>query len=185
MRTRIPWPAVALVMGTLWPAGAAAAPAGQQLRCGDTIASLQPVAPVYDASFLPAEGLLQMAPTAPASPAHDGWNTAELSITGPELGAMDQMAPQASLTCLQGQPGISIVLTIIRSANYQGAVLKNTIWRPKLLLHLSAKRTALLLRLAWQIRLSNDVPLRAAAVPGGSAMAYPLQSQHWIHLGKH
>lgn len=91
---------------------------------------------------------------------------------GPVLGSMDTKNVETTRTC--NAAGVTITATTTRSAGYYGAVLKNTLWRPRLEIVLVPRQGGTLLTTTWKMRLSTGAEVRHTRMPPYPDMYYPI-----------
>lgn len=95
-----------------------------------------------------------------------------ISAFGPMLGSMDSREIQTDLKCTD--KGFALTATITRSADYQGDVLKNVFWRPKIVLAIELHAREITFESTWRMRLSTGSELKHAQTPPYSSQTYPL-----------
>ncbi len=86
-----------------------------------------------------------------------------VEIIGPLLGSMDSNKIETTMTC---EPqGLTLTAYVTRSANYNGSVLKNVPWRPKISLEVYLKQPKVLFKSVWRLRLDNGVEIGRSNLP--------------------
>ncbi len=90
---------------------------------------------------------------------------------GPLLGPMDSHSIKTDLSC--SEHGVVLKATITRSANFNGAVLQNQIWRPKVVLTMKAGQDVTL-QTIWSMRLTNGKVVNHAQTPPYPDRSYPI-----------
>src|SRR5579863_861416 len=93
-----------------------------------------------------------------------------LTAIGPPLGSMDSSQLQTALACTQ--KGIALTATITRSANFQGAVLQNVVWRPRIQIEVGLHQAEVIVATTWRMRLTTGAEVNQAETP---AAPYPDQ----------
>jgi len=91
---------------------------------------------------------------------------------GPVLGSMDSTDVRTDLACTA--KGIRLTATITRSAHYNGAALKNVLWRPEVTLAVSLNKDEVIFESVWAMRLSTGVNLDHAQTPSQPDQTYPI-----------
>jgi hypothetical protein len=91
---------------------------------------------------------------------------------GPVLGSMDSTDVKTELTCTP--QGLRVTATLARSSNYNGAALKNVLWRPKLTLEMTLRKDKILFESVWVMRLSTGAKLDHAQTPSQPDQKYPI-----------
>jgi hypothetical protein len=97
---------------------------------------------------------------------------ATVMVRGPVLGAMDSADIGTDVSCTK--EGFAVIATIVRSADYHGAVLANVNWRPKVLIRIAMKSPRVMFNSTWKMRLTNGVVLNSATTPSNPSQKYPI-----------
>jgi hypothetical protein len=93
-------------------------------------------------------------------------------VLGPILGSMDSRDVSTRATCEDN--GMTIVVTIIRSASYTGVAAKNVLWQPRIDIELSASRPRITVQAIWKMRLTDGLELKTARTPPFEAETFPI-----------
>ena len=114
-------------------------------------------------------------PTPPGTPA----KTVTVIALGPVLGSMDSRKLETNLTCTK--KGAVLTSTIIRSADYHGAVQKNVLWRPKLQVIIIPRQPKVIFETLWKMRLTTGAELNHTRMPPYPAQNYPITVSTTVH----
>jgi hypothetical protein len=85
---------------------------------------------------------------------------------------MDSREIQTDLKCTD--KGFALTATITRSADYQGDVLKNVFWQPKIVLAVELHARDITFESTWRMRHSTGSELKQAETPPYPSQTYPL-----------
>jgi hypothetical protein len=111
------------------------------------------VAPVFSADALldgAPIGLSQkVLPPAPGATSREE----RIIALGPVLGSMDSHDVETAVSC--SPRGFTVTASITRSAYYNGSILKNVLWRPKIEIEIAPTQPDYMLEVTWAMRLSN------------------------------
>ena len=91
---------------------------------------------------------------------------------GPVLGPMDSEKLKTQLSC--GPRGINLIVTISRSEHFNGAVLQNQTWRPRISMVLNPRAPEVVLAAKWEMRLTSGKLVKRAQTPPYSEREYPI-----------
>lgn len=105
--------------------------------------------------------------------------TRRVTLVGPVFGSMDSPHFKTSLTCVGH--GVVVTQTIIRSADFHGAMLKNDLWRPITTLDVTLKSQRAELTAEWEVRLSDGKPFDAAHAAYWEHYSFPVVVTKEIH----
>ena len=105
-----------------------------------------------------------------------------ITAVGPALGSMDSRNLETDLSC--SPEGVILTATIVRSADFQGAALKNVLWRPKISVTFSLRRDPALFRLSWAMRLTTGAAVSRAATPPFAERSYPVALEKMMSLAR-
>ena len=121
---------------------------------------------IHTAGTGDAEPGIQVQPRANAS--------ASIKVTalGPILGSMDSRVVKTDLRCSDN--GIVLKATITRSEHFNGAVLQNQHWRPRIVLTIKPKQQDVTLETIWSMRLTNGKVIDHAQTPPYAERPYPI-----------
>ena len=109
---------------------------------------------------------------APASdPEDQGERVTTITAFGPMLGSMDSHDVRASIACTA--TGFALTALITRSEHYNGAILANILWRPKITVRVIKPRPEMTMAAVWAMRLTNGAPLARARTPPYPELQYP------------
>lgn len=161
---------IALVL-TLQLAGTLASAQDLQNDCAAAQVQIIRVAAIHERSFeldaKPEIGIVS------SSLIEKGSKNKVISVValGPILGSMDSATVKTILTCTE--KGFALTAIITRSADYDGSVTANIIWRPKIEIVVAARRPSGIAEATWHMRLSNGNEVRQARTPGYPDQLYP------------
>lgn len=94
-----------------------------------------------------------------------------LLAMGPMLGAMDAQRPEVKPVCLRD--GVAIVATIDRSGQFNGAVLANVNWRPRIVFEVEPRRGEVAVSITWKMRQGRTEVQSARTPPDPEPQKYP------------
>jgi hypothetical protein len=100
-------------------------------------------------------------------------NTALVLVQGPILGSMDSSNIKTEVSCLPD--GIGLTATITRSDNFNGAVLQNVTWLPRISLSLRLLQPSIVLYTTWRIQTSSGKEVTLAQTPPFRARRFPVR----------
>jgi len=95
-----------------------------------------------------------------------------LIAIGPVLGSMDSRDVATDVAYSGGR--LTLTATITRSADYQGGVHKNVLWRPRISVLLAPQRARLTFRVVWRMRLTTGAEVAHTRMPPYPPQTYPL-----------
>ncbi|HSS19661.1 MAG TPA: hypothetical protein VLL54_06275 [Pyrinomonadaceae bacterium] len=101
-------------------------------------------------------------------------NSKEVMIValGPALGSMDSFKLKTQLTCTA--KGFAVAATVIRSADYQGGVVKNVLWRPRIKIAAKLREPEATFEMTWKMRLTSGLEVEHADTPPYASQKYPI-----------
>ena len=109
---------------------------------------------------------------APAStPEDQGERVTTITAFGPMLGSMDSGDVNVSVAC--SATGFALTALITRSEDYNGAVLANILWRPKITLRVVRPRPEMTMDAVWTMRSTSGAQLARARTPPYLELKYP------------
>jgi len=91
---------------------------------------------------------------------------------GPVLGSMDSHQVETDLKCTE--KGLALTVMLTRSADYDGAHLKNVLWRPKIQLTMVLHQPEATLETMWNMRLTTGAQVHHAQFPPYSDQIFPI-----------
>jgi len=99
-----------------------------------------------------------------------------LIAIGPVLGSMDSrdVATDVATDVAYSGGRLTLTATITRSADYQGGVHKNVLWRPRISVLLAPQRARLTFRVVWRMRLTTGTEVAHTRMPPYPPQTYPL-----------
>lgn len=92
---------------------------------------------------------------------------------GPILGPMDAPRLRTDLSCTT-QGGLLLTATIVRAADFHGAVLANVNWRPKIEIEIALRQREAMFQVAWAMRLTTGAMVDYAQTPPYGEQRYPI-----------
>ena len=90
-------------------------------------------------------------------------HTVTIMAQGPVLGSMDLPSIKTDLSCLPD--GVVLTATITRSDEFNGAVLQNVTWLPKISLSLKLLQPSVMLHTIWKIQTTSGKEVTFAQTP--------------------
>lgn len=96
----------------------------------------------------------------------------EIILNGPVLESMDSSDVGTHLACTSD--GVKILATVVRSADYQGAVLANYIWRPIIKVTADLYKAEIVVVSTWRMRLTTGASVKIADTPPNLHQDYPV-----------
>ena len=123
--------------------------------------------------------LVAPAGTTSRGPEALGERAVKVTALGPILGSMDSRDVGVSLACTA--TGFALTAVITRSADYNGAVLANLIWRPLIDVDIVVRRPEVTVDVKWTMRLSTGTILNRAQTAPYPEQHYPLTMTTSIH----
>jgi hypothetical protein len=102
-----------------------------------------------------------------------------LIAVGPVLGSMDSREVKTELMCTAKGP--VLIATITRSADYQGGVHKDVLWRPSIEVAITPRRRNLTFKTIWAMRLSTGTELKNARTLPYPERTFPIAVTKIIH----
>lgn len=118
------------------------------------------------------EPTIEVSPILTGKQKHLKWNVAIVTAYGPILGSMDSPKFDHAVSC--AADGINIEINITRSENYQGAVLQNVNWVPKVVTRIESKLPEMVFHVRWKMTLSNGVVVGHSRTPPFPERKYPV-----------
>lgn len=106
------------------------------------------------------------------SPVSGDEMTAQVTVLGPPLGPMDSSAIKTKIAC--SQSGFVLTATITRSAAFNGSVLQNALWQPRIRLLVRLRQRHVPFRTLWRMRTTNGVELTFAQTPPLRGRRFPI-----------
>ena len=125
---------------------------------------------ILEAAEKPA--LVIVSPPPSSTPPNTPEKTVALIAFGPVLGSMDSRKLETNFTCTTN--GVALTTTIIRSADYHGAVQKNVLWRPKLQITIVPRGSEVIFEAIWKMRLTTGAELNHTRMPPYPEQNYPI-----------
>jgi len=116
--------------------------------------------------------LLDASPTITVGPGGGGGKAITIIAAGPVLGSMDSAKVKTDLVCTA--KGLALTATITRSADYEGAVLANVHWRPRVTIAVVLRQAEVILQTTWRMRLTTGNELDHARTPPYADQKYPI-----------
>lgn len=120
-------------------------------------------------------------PTGPPFPAGTGNGSIAVTKGGPDKarliflgsvhGLSDDKNFETRIACADA--GIDVTITVRQSEHYSGAVLKQSFWRPRVVLDLSSVRDPLVVTATWKLVSTDGRELNNGGIPGASSIVYP------------
>jgi hypothetical protein len=110
-------------------------------------------------------------PQTPVSPAASERMLA-VRAYGPVFGSMD--SPQLGTEFACTKRGVILTATIIRSANYHGAVRQNQLWSPIISIALVPRQFEVMFDVVWKMRLTDGQFVDRARTPPYPEQKYPV-----------
>jgi len=108
----------------------------------------------------------------PLIPNNSGEKKLTVIAMGPILGSMDSNAVETECTCTS--KGLSLTATILRSADFHGAALKNVTWRPRIEMEIVLHSPDATIEAIWRMKLTSGEVLDHAQTPGHQNQKYPI-----------
>jgi hypothetical protein len=106
------------------------------------------------------------------SPVSGGETTTQVTVLGPPLGSMDSPAIKTRIAC--SPSGFVLTATIIRSAAFNGSVLQNALWQPRIQLIVRLRQRHVPFRTVWRMRTTDGVELTFAQTPPLRGRRFPI-----------
>lgn len=94
-----------------------------------------------------------------------------ITALGPVLGSMDSHDVNLTVECTP--TGFALNAQLTRSAEYNGSVLANILWRPKIIVGVTATRPEVTMHVVWTMHTSTGAPLGLARTPPYPELQYP------------
>lgn len=101
-----------------------------------------------------------------------GEMTTQVTVFGPPLGSMDSPSIQTEVGCWPS--GVVLTATITRSAAFNGAVLQNALWQPRIRLLMRLRQRHVPFRTVWRMRSTEGVELTFAQTPPFQGRRFPI-----------
>lgn len=108
----------------------------------------------------------------PTMPGGSAGKAVTIIALGPVLGAMDSSKVETDLACTA--KGFVLTATITRNADYDGSVLANIIWRPKIEIAIFPRRPEVIVETKWRMRLTTGAELGHARTPPYPEQKFPI-----------
>lgn len=124
------------------------------------------------------ETILISAPTSSTTSDAPG-KAVSIIVLGPVLGSMDSPEIETAMTCTW--KGFLLTAIITRNADYNGALLANILWRPKIKITAVVLQPDINFKTIWRMRLATGVEVRHAQTPGYPAQHYPITESTTVH----
>jgi hypothetical protein len=84
---------------------------------------------------------------------------------------MDARELATRVTCVEGR--LTLTATITRSADYAGAIEKNVLWHPRILLSAIFHQASAEVESVWRLRLTTGQELSSGQTPPYQGAPYP------------
>jgi hypothetical protein len=101
-----------------------------------------------------------------------------LVALGPVLGSMDSSKILTEIDC--SIYGVHLTAFVTRSADFNGAVHKNIIWRPAIEISLRLREPEIVVETTWRMRLTSGLEVDRAQTPGYRAQSYPITAMQTL-----
>ncbi len=106
------------------------------------------------------------------SPLSGGEKMTQVTVLGPLLGSMDSPALKTQVAC--SQSGFVLTVTITRSAAFNGSVLQNVLWQPRIRLLVRLRQRHVPFYAVWRMRSTDGVELTFAQTPPLRGRRFPI-----------
>ncbi|MHB1678019.1 MAG: hypothetical protein ACYCSS_10865 [Sulfuriferula sp.] len=162
------------IVCSLWLSGTSASAQETMKTCTGAQVRLINVSGVYNKKNLldaKPEIIVVRALTSSTMPGATGKAVSIIAL-GPVLGSMDSPAIKTALACTA--KGFTLTATITRTADYDGAVLANIIWRPKIEITVVLLQPEVIFETIWKMRLTTGAEVYLAQTPTYPEQNYPI-----------